>query len=72
MTDRGSVHQDHAVALRGVCASLAAAKPAMSREAIRFCLRSGRVDETHEDPLYRNRDRYTPEHADMPRPWGDS
>jgi hypothetical protein len=38
--DRGRVHQDHAVAVRGVCASLMAAKP-VDHDLIAWCLSAG-------------------------------
>lgn len=38
--DRGQVHQDHAVAVRGVCASLMATKP-VDHDLIAWCLAAG-------------------------------
>lgn len=42
VVDHGRVHQDHAVAVRGVVASLALSRPSMSSEQIRQCLSAGR------------------------------
>ena len=38
--DRGQVHQDHAVAVRGVCASLLATRP-VDHDLIAWCLAAG-------------------------------